>query len=69
MSEVIKTFDNHLTGIFNAITTQSTSAKYENINRRIWSVITKARGFFNFDRFRINAFFYFGNLDLIPQKK
>lgn len=68
VNEVIKTFDNHLTGIFNAITTQSTSGKHENMNGRIQSVIAKARGFANFDRFRINILFYFGNLDLTPQK-
>ncbi len=51
VNEVIKTFDNHLTGIFNAITTQSASAKHENMNEQTQFVIAKARGFLNFDRF------------------
>ncbi len=63
VNEVIKTFDNHLKGIFNAITTQTSSAKHENMNGRIQSVIAKARGFLNFDRFRINILFYFGKLN------
>jgi len=32
VNEVIKTFDRHLTGIFNAITTGTSSAKHENMN-------------------------------------
>ena len=68
VNEVIKTFDNHLKGIFNAITTQTSSAKHENMNGRIQSVIAKARGFLNFDRFRINILFYFGKLNFEPLK-
>ncbi|MGC4128199.1 MAG: ISL3 family transposase [Bergeyella sp.] len=63
VNDVIKTFDNHLTGIFNAITTQTSSAKHENMNGKIQSVIAKARGFLNFDRFRINTLFHFGKLN------
>ncbi|CEN49353.1 conserved hypothetical protein [Capnocytophaga canimorsus] len=62
VNEVIKTFDNHLQGIINAIVTQTSSAKHENMNGKIQSVISKARGFLNFERFRINTLFYFGNL-------
>ena len=65
---VLKTFENHLQGIINAITTRTSSALHENLNGKIQSVIAKARGFINFERFRINVLFYFGNLKLKPQK-
>jgi transposase len=68
VNKVIETFDRHLTGIFNAIKTQTSSAKHENMNGKIQAVIAKARGFINFDRFRINTLFYFGKLELLPQK-
>jgi transposase len=62
INEVIKTFQNHEKGIHNAIITDTTSGKHENLNGKIQSVLAKARGFLNFDRFKINVMFYFGNL-------
>jgi transposase len=67
VNRVIKTFDRHLSGIINAITSKTSSAKHENKNGAIQAVIAKARGFKNFHRFRINILFYFGNLNLNPQ--
>lgn len=67
VNKVIDTFDRHLKGIINAIATSTSSAKHENKNGSIQSVIAKARGFRNFERFRINALFYFGNLKLVSQ--
>ena len=66
VNEVIETFKRHTQGIENAIITDTTSAKHENLNGRIQSVLAKARGFLNFDRFKINVMFYFGNLNLLP---
>jgi transposase len=66
INDVIKTFQNHEQGIHNAIITDTTSGKHENLNGRIQSVLAKARGFINFDRFKINVMFYFGNLDFTP---
>ncbi|MDP2362862.1 MAG: transposase [Ignavibacteria bacterium] len=66
--QVVKTFQRHTTGIMNAFETKSSSGKHENMNGRIQSVIAKARGFINFERFRINILFYFGKLNLLPQK-
>lgn len=65
---VLNTFERHLTGICNAITTRTSSSLHENMNGKIQSVIAKARGFINFERFRINVLFYFGNLKLVSQK-
>lgn len=50
LDAVIKTFDNHLAGIFNAIRTRTSSGKHENMNGRIQSVIAKARGGTSFER-------------------
>ncbi len=68
INDVIATFDRHLKGIINAIESRTSSAKHENLNGKIQAVMAKARGFRNFDRFRINALFYFGKLNLIPLK-
>ena len=66
VNEVVKTFKRHAKGVENAIITETTSGKHENLNGRIQSVLEKTRGFLNFDRFKINVMFYFGNLDLNP---
>lgn len=68
VNTVIATFERHKQGILNAFKTKTDSGKHENLNGRIQSVLAKARGFINFDRFRINVLFYFGKLDLLPQK-
>jgi transposase len=64
VNEVIKTIKNHLQGVINAIITHTDSGKHENINGRIQAVLAKARGFRNFERFRINVLFYFGKIVL-----
>ena len=64
VNEVIKTIKNHFKGVVNALITRTDSGKHENINGRIQSVLAKARGFCNFERFRINVLFYFGKLFL-----
>lgn len=65
VTEVIETFKRHQQGIENAIITNTTSGKHENMNGRIQAVLSKARGYLNFDRFKINIMFYFGNLDIL----
>ena len=42
--------------------------KQGHLNGRIQTVLAKARGILNFDRFRVNILFYFGKLNLTPQK-
>jgi transposase len=68
VSKVVQTFKRHLQGILNALITGTTSATHERTNGSIQSILAKARGFKSFDRFRINALFYFGKLDLLPIK-
>jgi len=68
VKEVVETFERHREGVMNAFITKTTSGKHENLNGRIQSVLAKARGFRNFERFRINILFHFGNLSLFPLK-
>lgn len=64
VTKVVHTFQRHLKGILNAVITATTSAAHERTNGSIQSILAKARGFKSFERFRINALFYFGKLDL-----
>jgi transposase len=68
VQNVIETFESHREGIMNAFITKTTSGKHENTNSRIQAVLAKARGFRNFERFRINILFHFSNLKLLPLK-
>jgi transposase len=61
--DVINTFERHREGIINSFYSNTSSAKHENKNGMIQSILAKARGFRNFERFRINVLFYFGNLN------
>ncbi len=67
LNTVIATFERYKQGIINAFKTKTNSGKHENLNGKIQAVLAKARGFLNFDRFRVNVLFYFGKLDLVPQ--
>ena len=69
INNVIATFERHKQGIVNAFKTQTDSGKHEDLNGRIQSVFAKARGVLNFDSFRINMLFYFGNPNLTPLNK
>jgi transposase len=62
INHVLNTIENHIEGVANAIKTRTTSALHENNNKKIQEVIANGRGFKSFERFRINALFYFGNL-------
>jgi len=66
VNQVINTIKNHVKGVVNALITRTDSGKHENTNGRIQAILAKARGFNNFDRFRINVLFYFGKLDINP---
>ena len=64
VNDVINTIKNHVKGVVNALVTRTDSGKHENMNGRIQAVLAKARGFGNFERFRINVLFYFGKLNI-----
>ena len=68
VNDVINTIKNHVKGVVNALITRTDSGKHENMNGRIQAILAKARGFNNFERFRINVLFYFGKLDINPLK-
>lgn len=57
----------HLKGILNYIEFNITNAVAEGINGKIQHLLYSARGFRNFNNYRIAILFYCGNLNLIPQ--
>lgn len=62
VNKAMNTIEAHIDGIAAALLTRTSSGLHENTNGRIQSIVAKARGFANFERFRINALFYYGNL-------
>ena len=62
VNKALHTIENHIEGIAAALLTRTSSGLHENTNGRIQAIVAKARGFANFERFRINALFYYGNL-------
>jgi transposase len=67
LTRVAKTIENHLEGICNYFHNRLTNAKAETKNGFIQELKTRARGFRNWQRYRINILFHFGKLDLDPQ--
>ncbi|HEU0227558.1 MAG TPA: ISL3 family transposase [Arachidicoccus soli] len=62
VNKALNTIEAHIEGIAAALMTRTSSGLHENTNGRIQSIVARARGFANFERFRINALFYYGNL-------
>ena len=56
----------HLDGILSYITHRITNATSEGFNSRIQSIKSAARGFRNFENYRIRILFFCGRLELIP---
>jgi transposase len=56
----------HLEGILAYVTHRITNATSEGFNSRIQSIKSAARGFRNFENYRIRILFFCGRLELIP---
>lgn len=67
LTRVAKTIEKHLEGICNYFHNRLTNAIAETKNGFIQELKTRARGFMNWHRYRINILFHFGKLDLDPQ--
>ncbi len=65
--KVADTFEEHIDGVCNALWCEQSNAKAERINGKIQRVLTIARGFRNFENFRVVVLFFHGNLSLYPQ--
>ncbi len=66
--KVADTFEEHINGVCNALWCEQSNAKAERINGKIQRVLTIARGFRNFENFRVAVLFFHGNLSLYPQE-
>ncbi len=66
MKDAARTIKNNLWGIINAIVLCKTNANAENINSKIQTIKSRARGFHSADRFRLSILFHCGGLDMYP---
>ena len=64
--EAAKTLKRHLTGLLTYCKHRITHAAAEGMNRKIQLIKANARGFRNFDKYRIAILFHCGRLDLYP---
>ena len=69
LTRVAKTIESHLDGICNYFHNRLTNSIAETKNSFIQELKTRARGFKNWQRYRINILFHFGKLNLDPQEK
>lgn len=67
MIEVARTLNRHLKGILNYCKHRITNAVAEGLNSKIQILKANARGFRNFDHYRISILFHCGKLELYPQ--
>lgn len=66
MIEVARTLKRHLTGILAYLKHHITNAVTEGLNSKIQSIKANARGFRNFQNYRITILFHCGKLNLYP---
>lgn len=68
IAEVAKKLKRHLDNILTYLKHRITNAVAEGINSKIQQVKSAARGFRNFENYRIAILFFCGKLDMYPQK-
>jgi transposase len=68
IAEVAKKLKRHLENILTYLKHRITNAVAEGLNSKIQQVKSAARGFRNFENFRIAILFFCGKLDMYPQK-
>lgn len=66
MIEVARTLKRHLKGILNYCKHRITNAVAEGLNSKIQTLKANARGFRNFDHYRISILFHCGKLEVYP---
>lgn len=64
--KVARMLKKHLQGLLNYFGHRITNAASEGFNSRIQSLKSAARGFRNFENYRLRILFYCGKLDLLP---
>jgi transposase len=67
VKKVARMFKRHLTNILTFFEHRLTNASVEGLNNRIQSLVKKAYGYRNRDRFKTDILFHLGGLDLYPK--
>lgn len=68
MRKVGRMVRDHLWGILNAVVLDTSNAMAESANSRIRLLKIRSHGFRNMERFKAAIYFYFGGLDLYPDR-
>lgn len=68
VNKVVDTFKNHITGVVNALVVAFNNAMAERLNGKIQELKTIGRGYRKFENFRSAILFFYGELNLLPQK-
>ncbi|MBZ0099477.1 MAG: ISL3 family transposase, partial [Taibaiella sp.] len=68
VSKVVEMFQNHLSGVVNALVSGFNNAMAERLNGKIQEVKLSGRGYRTFKNFRSAILFFHGGLDLYPLK-
>lgn len=66
MNKVLKTFNNHISGVINALISNFNNAMAERLNGKIQELKTVAKGYRTFKNFRSAILFFHGGLNLYP---
>lgn len=66
IDKVIETFNNHVSGVVNALIMNLSNAMAERLNGKIQELKTVGRGYRTFTNFRSAILFFHGGLDLYP---
>ena len=66
IDKVVEMFNNHISGVINALLNNVTNAMAERLNGKIQELKTVARGYRTFANFRSAILFFNGGLDLYP---
>jgi len=64
LTRVSKTIESHIEGIANFFHSRLTNSLSESMNSLIQELKSRARGFRNWQRYRVNILFHFGKLDI-----
>jgi transposase len=68
INKVVDMFNNHFTGVLNALITNFTNAMAERLNGKIQEFKTIGKGYRRFENFRSSILFFHGGLNLYPLK-
>lgn len=68
VTKVVEMFENHLSGVVNALVNNASNAMAERLNGKIQEIKLAARGYRTFENFRSAILFFHGGLNFYPSK-